>query len=299
METSPFAQISLVFLLLPCTPGVSRTRAANPAAPADISVTPNVVVRNVEPIGANLTTIAGGTNFAINNHVWNSGFEPIVWRKFVRIDRAGDTWFEWDAEGGPGYWNLAWTGLGNGATVRFYRIVDQGGNPLAYAGGTNMGDATGADHVVFLGQDTIPMPSETLPGGGYVVNDDRDGNEADNMKRVFLSKGGLGLRFGDYAYMKLKTNAIGAETSPPDLRKHFQGDKPFFVAAGGNWRGDIVPHPGNLPAECTEPGETCLTLLPSAGRRRARVCARPSPPWTSKAVSPDRDRVGSARPDCR
>nr|WP_319393389.1 hypothetical protein [uncultured Desulfobacter sp.] len=32
----------------------------------------------MEPMGANLTTIAGGTNFAVSNHVWNSGFEPMA-----------------------------------------------------------------------------------------------------------------------------------------------------------------------------------------------------------------------------
>ena len=100
-----------------------QAQAADPNAPAEITVTDQVVARNVEPLGANLTTIAGGTNFAINNHVWNSGFEPIVWRKMVRVQRAGDNWYEWDGLGGPGYWNLAWTGLGNGATVHFYRIV--------------------------------------------------------------------------------------------------------------------------------------------------------------------------------
>ena len=231
---------------------------ADPSASADITVTSNVVVEDVQPLGANLTSIAGGTNFAINNHVWDSGFEPIVWRKFVRIDRAGDNWFEWDAEGGPGYWNLAWTGLGNGATVRFYRIVDQAGQPLSYKSGTNMGDVTGADRVVFLGQDTIPTPSAEFPDGGYIMNDDRDGDTNNNMKRVYLTEGALRLRFGDYAYMKLKTNFIGPETSPPDLRKHYYGDKPFFSASRPSWRGDIVPHPQPLPPGFDDRGETCL-----------------------------------------
>ena len=233
-------------------------RAANPEAPADIDVSAKTVVRQVEPIGANLTKIMGGTNFAINNHVWSSGFEPIVWRKFVRINRAGENWIEWDGEGGPGHWNLAWTGLGNGATVRFYRIVDRSGGPLSYAGGTNLGDATGAHHVVFIGEDTVPRPCNEFPEGGYIVNDDRDGDTANNMSRVYLRQGGLDLRFGDYAYLKLKTNRIGPETSPPDLRKHYQGDQPFFRAEGGTWRGEIVPHPQPLPPDFTEPGETCL-----------------------------------------
>jgi hypothetical protein len=44
----------------------------------DITVTKNVPATGVEPIGANLTTIAGGTNFAVNTHAWNSGFEPMA-----------------------------------------------------------------------------------------------------------------------------------------------------------------------------------------------------------------------------
>lgn len=147
--------------------------AADPFAPADIRVTNTVLTQDVEPIGANLTTIAGGTNFAVNNHVWNSGFEPMMLRKFIRIDRAGANWFEWDSFGGPGYWNLAWTGLLNGATVHFYRIVTSTGQPLDYAGGTNMDDVTGAGHVVFLGESTIPLPGGDFPDGGYIANDDR------------------------------------------------------------------------------------------------------------------------------
>ncbi len=173
-----------------------------PFIPADITVTQDVAATGVEPIGANLTTIAGGTNFAINNHVWSSGFEPMVVRKFVRVDRAGSDWFEWDSFGGSGYWNLAWTGLLDGAAIRFYRIVDQGGNPLSYDGGTNMNDTTGADHVVFLGETTIPP-------GGYIANDDRDGYTSDDRARVYVNDDGLGLQFGDYAYIKLKTNYIG------------------------------------------------------------------------------------------
>ncbi len=237
-----------------------QAQAADPNAPAEITVTDQVVARNVEPLGANLTTIAGGTNFAINNHVWNSGFEPIVWRKMVRVQRAGDNWYEWDGLGGPGYWNLAWTGLGNGATVHFYRIVDEQGNSLSYAGGTDFGSIDGAHHVVFVGQATIPGPSDKFPEGGYIVNDDRDGKADNNMKRVSLDRSQLGLRFGDYAYMKLKTNFIGPETSPPDLRQHYYGDRPFFSGAADAWTGQIVPHPTPVPSNFHRRGETCLKV---------------------------------------
>jgi len=222
-----------------------------------LTVTQEVAAHDVEPVGANLTPIAGGTNFAINNHVWSSGFEPAVLRKFIRIDRAGENWFEWDSHGGPGYWNLAWTGLGNGADVRFYRIVDRQGKPLSYAGGTDMNNIEGADHVVLLGHDRVPVPGPKFPQGGYISNDERDGDRANDEHRVYLERGGLGLRFGDYAYITLKTTGIPREASPPDLRKNYDGDHPFFNATG-EWRGRLVPHPGVLPADFNEPGETCL-----------------------------------------
>jgi hypothetical protein len=235
----------------------SVCRAAEPSAPAVLAVTDKVVATGIEPVGANLTSIAGGTNFAVNNHVWNSGFEPAVWRKFVRVERSGDNWFEWDSHGGPGYWNLAWTGLGNGADVRVYRIVDQGGLPLSYTNGTDMNNTTGADRVVLVGVDRVPTVSPEFPQGGYIANDERDGDKTNDAHRVYLTKGGLGLHYGDYVYMTLKTNGIGPEASPPDLRQHYRGTKPFFSATGP-WQGRLVAHPGELPADFQEPGETCL-----------------------------------------
>ena len=100
---------STTFLALPVlaaigwlSEGVAVCMAASPSTPAVLTVTREIAADSIEPIGANLTGIAGGTNFAINNHVWNSGFEPAVWRKFVRVERAGENWFEWDSHGGPG-----------------------------------------------------------------------------------------------------------------------------------------------------------------------------------------------------
>ncbi|MBM3272592.1 hypothetical protein FJY94_04955 [Candidatus Kaiserbacteria bacterium] len=231
-----------------------------PASPAEITVTSRVIAHDVEPLGANLTTIAGGTNFAINNHVWNSGFEPIVWRKMTRVERAGPDWFAWDAQGGPGCWNLAWTGLGNGATVRFYRIVDERGQPLGFGGGRDWNDLAGADHVVLVGEAAVPLPSAQFPEGGYLANDDRDGDKANDVHRVHIDRADLELRFGDYAYLKLKTDFVGPETSPPDLRQHYAGDRPFFHGPAGAWTGRIVPHPQPVPAEFRDRGETCLRV---------------------------------------
>ena len=258
-----YFKLLIPILILFYTPS---TQAASPFAPAEITVTENVLVHNVEPIGANLTTIAGGTNFAVNNHVWNSGFEPMVVRKFIRIDRGGDNWFEWDSFGGPGYWNLAWTGLLNGATVRFYRIVDTNGNPLSYGNGSDMNDTAGADHVIFLGESQIPMPSTQFPDGGYIANDHRDDETGNDMARVYVEQSGLGLRFGDYAYIKLKTNFIGPETSPPDLRENWRGHHPYLTSTAGEWSGSIVPHPQPMPAAFDDGGETCLLAeLPNSG----------------------------------
>ncbi len=260
----------LVFVggLLTCSMSLpdDASRASDPSAPAALTVTDKVVVRRVEPIGANLTAIAGGTNFAVNNHVWNSGFEPAVWRKFVRVERAGKNWFEWDSHGGPGYWNLAWTGLGNGATLRFYRIVDQSGQPLSYADGKDLNEPSGAHHVVFVGEDRIPVPSAEFPEGGYIANDERDGDSSNDAHRVYLQRGEHDLQFGDYVYMMLKTTNISSEASPPDLRKHYDGEHPFFHGTAA-WRGRLVRHPDPLPAEFEEPGETCLTAeFPDEGK---------------------------------
>ena len=241
-------RISTLLLLLLLFFPLLELQAADPFATADITVTDNILATGIEPIGANLTTITGGTNFAVNNHIWNSGFEPVVLRKFIRIDRSGPNWFEWDQEGGLLYWNLAWTGLFNGATVRFYRIVDTNDQPLDYNGSTDMSQIDGADHVVFLGQSTIPMPGADFPEGGYIANDAGDGNIDNDMSRVYITDDNIELRFGDYAYIKLKTTAIGPETSHPDVRENFRGLKGFFSATSGEWEPALVSHPQPVPA---------------------------------------------------
>ncbi len=156
--------IPLVLLLvIPCV------YAADPFAPAEVTVGNTVETGDVEPIGANLTKLAGGTNFANNNEMWSSGFEPIVWRKLERISDYGSNWFEWTGHGGIDLWQCYWTGFGNGAKLRFYRLVDESGSPLPAEGG-NL-DVTNAHHVVFLGEDTVPMPSVDFPGGGWISNE--------------------------------------------------------------------------------------------------------------------------------
>jgi len=229
--------------------------------PTDIFITDDIITNNIEPIGANISSVMGGTNFAINNLIPNSGFEPIVIRKFVRINRAGSNWFEWDQEGGPGYWNLAWTGYLNGATVRFYRIVNKNNNPLSYHNGDNMADIKGADHVIFLGEANIPTPNSSFPNGGYIANDSRDKDTDNNMERVFIDKDKINLRYGDYAYIFLKTLSMPETISPPDLRKNYRGLNGFFVGSDiHSYQASLVPHPTPIPADFSDKGETCLKV---------------------------------------
>jgi hypothetical protein len=47
-----------------------------------------------------------------------------------------------------------------------------------------------------------------------------------DLARVYLADNDLDLHFGDYAYIKLKTDFIGPEISPPDLRENWNGAPP-------------------------------------------------------------------------
>ena len=61
------------------------------------------------------------------------------------MERFGTDWIEWDESlGGVHMWDQNATGFGDGASIRFYRIVDSEGAPLPYAGGTELNDNTGA-----------------------------------------------------------------------------------------------------------------------------------------------------------
>jgi MYXO-CTERM domain-containing protein len=233
--------------------------AADPDAPAIVVVTDQVVATDVEAVGANLGAIAGGTNLAINNHFPGGGFEPIAWRRLARIDRAGDDWFEWDSFGGPGNWNLSWTGFGNGATVRFYRLVDADGQPLPYADAP--GEVDDAVAVVAVGRSTVPMPSAALPEGGWIADDELD--------RVTIADDDLGLQPGDYAFIDLVTNHLGRETTAPDLQEHWAGDQGGLTRMSGEYTAERVPHPEPVPADMVEPGQSCLRIDAEAGQVRA------------------------------
>lgn len=227
--------------------------AADPFAPAHIVVTQDVVAEDIEPVGANLTTITGGTNFATNNFIFGSGFEPSITRYLVRVDAFGADWFAFDSDGGGVHmWDQNATGFGNGAQLWFYRIVDENGDPLAYAGG--MQDETGADHVVALGEAHVPMPSTEFPLGGWIA----EGSEG-LMNRVYLDTGLIELAFGDYVVIQVKKTRLLATEIHPRLLTWFEDDVTVLRKPEA-WTVDLVPHPGTLPPGFEEPGETCLMV---------------------------------------
>lgn len=188
-SSTPLSSAAFSPLNLTPSPAAQATWAANPFAPAVIVISDTVVAQGIEPLGFNLTTLAGGTNLATNNLIWSSGMEPAVARYLIRVERTGPGWIEWDESlGGVHMWEQNATGFGDGATVRLYRIVDANGQPLSYSGGTDLGDVSGADHVVFLGETTVPT-------GGWIA----EGSAITATNRVSLTNTSLQLAYGDYA----------------------------------------------------------------------------------------------------
>lgn len=229
--------------------------------PASITVTSQVIQTAVEPLGANLGRIAGGTNFAVNNHVDGAGFEPSVIRKLERVDRAGvdamGQWVEWDGNGGVHMWDTNATGFGNGGDVRIYRIVDSAGHALPFAGGFT--DAAGADHVVLVGLAKVSMPSTALPEGGWIA----DGSSGP-VNRVYLDTD-LGVTRGDYFFFTMRRAYVPVGDLHPRLAQYYGGDEPYVSYSQSGTTGRLVPHPTPVPAELTEPGETCLRVTAAAG----------------------------------
>jgi len=227
---------------------IATVPLANVKQPAEITVTSTVIQKNVEPIGANLGRIAGGTMFAINNHVNGSGFEPAVIRLLLRIDRAGvdskGQWMEWDTNGGVHFYETNATGFGDGARVDAYRLVDKSNKPLAFSAGLH--DAAGADHLIKLGQAKVPT-------GGWIAQ----GKSGQN--RVYIDNK-LNLRLGDYALVKIKHNHVPKSLLHNRIHQYYRGHQPYLTPRASGTTGKLVPHPKPLPAALGEPGETCLQL---------------------------------------
>lgn len=247
--------LSIVFLVLivglSFTP-ISFAQNGDPAAPAQIIVTDTVVATDIEPLGANLTTVAGGTNLATNNLIRGSGMEPGFVRYLIRIERFGPDWIEWDESlGGVNMYDQNATGFGDGATVRLYRIVDANGQPLSYGGVQELQIADDADHVVFLGETTVPE-------GGWVA----EGSEG-NENRVHLADN-FEFAFGDYAIITVKKLKLTSEDVHPRLLEWFDENANYLYPWWGG-QAELVPHTGDLPADFTEPGETCLQMTAPEG----------------------------------
>ena len=158
-----FRSLSLTALLLPvCGPSVF---AADPQASATIIVTDKVIAQDIEPLGLNVGILSGGTNNATNQLFPNPGFEPIVLREIQRAKAAGPGWFEFD---NMTYFELRGPGFGNGARIRFFRLVDQQGKPLPFDAGSKL-NVSQAHHVVDLGEARVAMPDAKRPFGGWVA----------------------------------------------------------------------------------------------------------------------------------
>jgi len=254
-SSAPLSSAALLPVNLTPSPAAQAILAANPFAPAVIVISDTVVAQGIEPLGFNLTTLAGGTNLATNNLIWSSGMEPAVARYLIRVERTGPGWIEWDESlGGIHMFDQNATGFGDGATVRLYRIVDADGQPLSYSGGTDLGDVSGADHVVFLGETTVPT-------GGWIA----EGSAITATNRVYLSDDSLQLAYGDYAIMTVKKNILLQSEVHPRLHQWFQPNVNIFTALDYVTT-TLVPHPGEIPPEFTEPGETCLQAnIPPGG----------------------------------
>lgn len=224
---------------------------ASPAVPAEIVVTTQVVRSHVEPLGMNLSKIAGGTNFATNNYFHGTAFEPLLYRKLIRIDRTGEDargrWLEWDGDQGPHFWETLGTGFGNGAEVRFYRLVNATGAPLEFKNG--LGDAKGADRVAYLGHAKIPDKSTKLPQGGFIPNGEN---------RVYIDQN-LKLTRGDYAFLVLKRLSVPAADMHKRVQPNYKGNfNTLRLDAGVDAR--LEPHRTPLPADFKTPGESCLRV---------------------------------------
>lgn len=225
---------------------------AAPGTAADFTITDKVAMSDIEPVGCNIGKIVGGTNMMTNQFMPGAGYEPAYTRLLRRVESAGTNWFSWNAFGGVSEYDLNDDTWGNGGICHFYRIVDASGEPLSYENGSNMGDITGADHVVKLGEATIPMPGGSLPGGGWMPSEDR----------VYIDRDDLGLRYGDYAIITIKTVNLTAKMSNDRLSEWFNPNVGYTFTPDG-WKLQLAEHDhSSLPSEfvAEDPGETCLKV---------------------------------------
>jgi hypothetical protein len=251
--------------LLSLLSGVCLTASvfAAPSTPAVFNILDTAVASHVEPLGANVGTVMGGTNYTTNQFMRGTGFEPGYDRWLRRIDSCGTNWFTWTSFGGVSEWELDSTGFGNGASVRVYRIVNSSGQPLAWATGGAMEDATGADHVVFVGEYHIPMPGGALPKGGWIA--DGGTGAGPFVNRVYLDSN-VTLYRGDYMFMTFrKVQLVKSEINGRLYQYNANIESVGHLTRPTAWNAKLVAHPTPVPQAMLDedPGETCLEIDPT------------------------------------
>ena len=241
----------------------------HPGVEAEITIDTNTIIQStINKIGANLSMLAGGTNFAINNLVRGSGFEPAMIRQLERISDAGSEngypWFDFEWQGGIDEWDTRTNGFGNGATVRFYRLVDASGNPLTFTDQENLDlreYTSDPDRIVFLGEASVLEPGGDFPDGGWIAEEAEGG-----MKRVYVDDPGLTLQYGDYAFISMERTYVEQDVMHSRLIPYRNADRPHMNLFEGDAQGRIVEHSGGLSQDFQEedPGDSYLQVTANA-----------------------------------
>ncbi len=227
--------------------------APNVHAPAVLRVSNQVIQDAVEGIGMNLGRIAGGTNLATNNIIVEGNFEPLSYRRLIRVETSATDergrWFGWQSDGGVGFWDTLGDGYANGAAVRVFRLVDAAGAPLPWR---SMADADLADHVVRVGDAVVSEPSTQLPRGGYLPG----------AERVYLDQP-LDIRRGDYVFLHSRRLEIPLHQIHPRIRPNVSPNKLGF-RFGPSLKTGLHPHAWPVPTGFEMPGESCLEVVSSS-----------------------------------
>ncbi|MBN1646974.1 MAG: hypothetical protein JW874_02975 [Spirochaetales bacterium] len=249
---SRFKPVIIILFILPGLFVLQASRPADnvlkgPDAKAEIVISISVAAANIEAIGTNLSTVTGGTNFASNNFIFGSGMEPAIIRFLVRVERSGPGWIEWDRSlGGVHMWELNYTGFGDGAEVKLYRISDNKNRPISWGGMEDFHDPAGADHVIFLGQTSVPEK-------GWIAEGENKTN------RVYLKDKSIKPVYGDYAFITVKKLILKKNEVNSRLYEWFvENDGRFWLPDGA--KAQLVYHDSVLPSAFTDAGESCLKI---------------------------------------
>jgi hypothetical protein len=232
--------IVIAIMLIACESFPQETEAA-----VKIQVSNTIVAEDIEALGANMSSITGGTNFLNNNLFNGTGFEPTVARYLIRIENFGEGWIEWfESDGGVHMWDQNATGYGDGAQVRLYRIVNSAGEAFFERG--QMENANQADRVIFLGETQVPE-------GGWIA----EGSES-SENRVYLEDKSIELAYGDYAMITVQHYMLEKDDVHPRLHQWFSENLWFFGPGSESSSTSIVPHTASIPSDFTDPGDGCL-----------------------------------------